>query len=129
MQAIIRAIPGLKNPALFDVAGRPLIVRQLQWLRDAGIDHVVVTAPNETERQLVVGALADDAALARNVRLVAARYAIDDRELLRDLLRPGIPTFVLNADLIGGTQPACDRRWFGRSPRAWPPSRCCPWSP
>ncbi len=100
MQAIIRAIPGFRSPALFDVAGRPLIVRQLQWLRDAGIDRVVIASPNETERQLVCGALADDAALARNVQWVEARH--DDRERLRVLFRPGVPSFVLDADLIGG---------------------------
>jgi carbonic anhydrase/acetyltransferase-like protein (isoleucine patch superfamily) len=102
MQAIIRAIPGLSRPALFDVAGRPLIVRQLQWLRDAGVDRVVVAMPSETERQSVLGALAEDAALARNVRWVEARNDVEDRELLRAALTPGIPTFVLDADLIGG---------------------------
>jgi carbonic anhydrase/acetyltransferase-like protein (isoleucine patch superfamily) len=100
MRAIIRAFPGLKTPSLFDVAGRPLIVRQLQWLRDAGIDRVVVSTSSEQELKSLQGAVADDAALARNVRWIVAPG--DDRALLRELIGPGVPTFVLDADLIGG---------------------------
>jgi carbonic anhydrase/acetyltransferase-like protein (isoleucine patch superfamily) len=124
MQAIIRTIPGLKNPSLFDVAGRPLIVRQLQWLRDAGIDRIVVTASSDKEIQSLLCAVADDAALARNVRWVLA--PCDDRELLRELVRPGVPMFVLDADLIGGADlvaimARCTRssRVTLQSPGAW----------
>lgn len=124
MQAIIRTTSGLRNPSLFDVAGRPLLVRQLQWLRDAGIDRIVVTAANEKELESLRYALTDDAALARNVRWVLAPG--DDRTLLRALLRPNVPMFVLDADLIGGADlvalvARCQRstRVTLQSPGAW----------
>lgn len=42
MKALIFAVEGALDAALLDLAGRPLLVRQLQWLRELGIEDVLL---------------------------------------------------------------------------------------
>lgn len=42
MRALIFEVPGLVGMGWVDVAGRPLVMRQAQWLRDLGIEEIVV---------------------------------------------------------------------------------------
>jgi len=42
MRALIYEMPGLIGIGWVDIAGRPLVMRQAQWLRDLGIEEIVV---------------------------------------------------------------------------------------
>jgi hypothetical protein len=41
-RALIFELPGAVGAGALDIAGQPLLIRQLQWLRDQGIEDVVV---------------------------------------------------------------------------------------
>ncbi|MCU0654386.1 MAG: hypothetical protein MUF64_03570 [Polyangiaceae bacterium] len=45
MDALISLAAGTPRAALFDVAGKPLVLRQLQWLRAIGCERIVIELP------------------------------------------------------------------------------------
>ncbi|MFT3921961.1 MAG: hypothetical protein QM778_05455 [Myxococcales bacterium] len=83
MCAVIHELPDCIGVGALDVAGRALLVRQLQFLRDIGIEDVIVEiveGPHAIERaQLVLG---DDPLTARTQVIPSAR-PMGPRELAR----------------------------------------------
>lgn len=45
MDALIHLVPDAHHAPLFDVAGKPLVLRQIQWLRAAGCERIVIELP------------------------------------------------------------------------------------
>lgn len=73
MFAVIHRTPGASTRApLWDVAGRPLVARQLQWLRAVGVDRVAVEIPCGADGDALAAFLASDAEGARVVQIPSA---------------------------------------------------------
>ena len=49
MNALIHLVPGSPGAALLSVAGRPLLLRQIQWLRAVGCERIVVELPPQAD--------------------------------------------------------------------------------
>jgi hypothetical protein len=102
MRALIYALDGAPAVGALDLAGRPVLVRQLQWLRDLGIEDVVVEVAMSPAAARLGGLLLSvDPLVARCVTLpTAAPIGVDE---LAD--RAGLDDdalFVaLPADLLG----------------------------
>ena len=92
MRALIHEVDGAVGVGALDIAGRPLLVRQLQWLRDLGIEDVVVEvargAADVTRGALLLGSdplvarvrvLPTDAPLG--VEALVDRAGLDESEL------------------------------------------------
>jgi carbonic anhydrase/acetyltransferase-like protein (isoleucine patch superfamily) len=92
VRALIHELAGAIGAGALDVAGRPLLVRQLQWLRDRGIEDVVVEVaigPHAVERGALL--LGTDPLTARCIVIptrcaigavaLAERAGLDDDEL------------------------------------------------
>src|SRR4051812_32633297 len=74
MRALIHESPGAEGAGALDVAGRSLIVRQLQFLRDAGIEDVVVEVCEGVHAvELARYLLGDDPLVARTLVIPSAR--------------------------------------------------------
>lgn len=92
MRALIYELAGAIGAGALDVAGRPLLIRQLQWLRELGIEDVVVElaiGPHAVDRGSWL--LGNDPLTARcvviptrcaiGVAALSERAALDDDEL------------------------------------------------
>ena len=83
MCALIHEVEGHVGVGALDVAGRPLLVRQLQYLRDLGIEDVFVElaeGPDALERALLL--LGSDPLTAR-VQVIPSASPLGVRELAR----------------------------------------------
>jgi hypothetical protein len=88
MRAVIWELPGSVGVGALDVAGRPLLIRQLQFLRDVGIEDVVVEiaeGPDAAERAALL--LGPDP-LCTNVCVIPSASPLGLEELAG---RAGIP--------------------------------------
>ena len=100
MRAVIHP-PASLDPfvCLLPVAGRPLIVRQLQWLRANGVEQVVVVLPPSALGDAVARRLADER-VSRDVYLL--REEVSVREAARRAGFPDDASFVaLPYDVLG----------------------------
>ncbi|HEY6881861.1 MAG TPA: hypothetical protein VI299_27725, partial [Polyangiales bacterium] len=100
-RALIYEVVGAIGAGALDVAGEPLLIRQLQWLRDQGIEDVVV--------ELSVGHASDQRAnlllrgdpLTSGCTVVPSRHALGvDRLAERAGLDPGQLFVALPADTL-----------------------------
>jgi hypothetical protein len=102
MLAVIQR-SAVAGAALFPLAGRPLIVRQLQWLRDLGVERIAVEIGADEEGLEVGEWLAERDAVGVGVQLVLAGRRLDPRGLAR---RAGFPAdeplLVVPGDVLGG---------------------------
>jgi carbonic anhydrase/acetyltransferase-like protein (isoleucine patch superfamily) len=111
MQAIILSDPERPDVALLPIAGRPLIARQIQWLRAIGATSVAVevganAAGNELSRWL-----GEDDALGAMVNLVLAGRKLDPVALAtRAGLSPAEPLLVVPGDVLGAGDPRAAAR-------------------
>ncbi len=83
MRALIYEMPEHVGVGWVDIAGRPLLMRQIQWLRDAGIEDVVVelcVGPDDTARGSWL--LGDDPILFR-VQVLPTAAPVGPDELAR----------------------------------------------
>jgi anti-anti-sigma regulatory factor len=112
-RALIYELPGAIGAGALDIAGEPLIVRQLQWLRDHGVEDVVVevTTGNAAARRAAL--LLGDDPLAARCTVVPTRSALGPLALAeRSGLEEGALFLALPADtlvngpLALGEQPA-----------------------
>lgn len=107
MRALIYELAGAIGAGALDVAGRPLLIRQLQWLRDRGIEDVVVeigSGPHAALRgalllgtdPLTLRCLVIPTRCAIGPVALAERVGLDDDELF--LALPA--NMVVHADLV-----------------------------
>jgi anti-anti-sigma regulatory factor len=75
-RALIYELSGAIGAGAFDVAGEPLIVRQLQWLRDHGIEDVVVEVTIGHAAAQRAALLLGDHPLAHRCTVVPTRSAL-----------------------------------------------------
>lgn len=71
MDALIHLVPDAPRSALLDIAGKPLLLRQIQWLRAAGFERVVVELP-PGDLEAAVTALLDAEPLGPSVSSMPA---------------------------------------------------------
>jgi carbonic anhydrase/acetyltransferase-like protein (isoleucine patch superfamily) len=106
MQAIVLSDPERPDVALLPIAGRPLLARQIQWLRAIGATAIAVevganAAGNELSRWL-----AEDDALGAMVSLVLAGRKLGALGLaLRAGLSAAEPLLVVPGDVLGAGDP------------------------
>lgn len=103
MDAIIYRSPDAPYAGAYDVAGRPLLVRQLQWLREIGAERVAVELSPSAEHATIVRALDADLALTAGVQRVVTRTPRSPEELAR---RAGLgqrgPLLLVPSHVLGG---------------------------
>jgi anti-anti-sigma regulatory factor len=75
-KALIYELPGAIGAGALDVAGEPLIVRQLQWLRDHGIEDVVVEVTTGNAAAQRAALLLGDDPLSHRCTVVPTRSAL-----------------------------------------------------
>jgi carbonic anhydrase/acetyltransferase-like protein (isoleucine patch superfamily) len=94
-----RTSPGT---AMLPVAGRPLLARQLQWLRSAGCQRVVIGVAPGAEAAAAARWLDGDP-LGFGVTLVTSARADDPRAIAQEAgLSTGAPMVALPSDVMGG---------------------------
>ena len=103
MDAIIFRSPDAPFAGAHDVAGRPLVVRQLQWLRAIGVERVAIEISPSAEHASLVRALDADLALTAGVQRVVTRTPRDPEELTgRAGLGKRGPLLLLPSHVLGG---------------------------
>lgn len=102
MFAVIYQIPARPGVGMIDVAGRPLVERQLQWLRAAGCERVALEVGTEPECGALARFLDENEALRADVSLVLSRRPLGPREIARRAGHSsGAPFIALPADVLG----------------------------
>ncbi len=100
LRAIIYEVSSNIGVGALDIAGRPLLVRQLQFLRDCGIEDVVVEVCDGRAAVARAAALLGTDPLTSRVQLIPSESPLSAPELAR---RAGIPSdelfIALPADL------------------------------
>jgi hypothetical protein len=100
MQAVIHRVPDQGTTALLQVAGKPLIERQIAWLSAQSFDPVIVEIAEDMSE--VADFLARNYTLGIDVILVDTDRAIGPRALARKAgIADGMDLVALPADLIG----------------------------
>ncbi|CAN5553364.1 hypothetical protein BH09MYX1_BH09MYX1_24190 [soil metagenome] len=104
MHAILRRHAPRPDVATFDIAGRPLVIRQLQWLRAIGCTTIVVEIGDDAVSERIAQIIEERDAAGSGVFVTAA--AASAREVA---LRAGVPReaplLVLDGDTIGVADP------------------------
>jgi hypothetical protein len=88
MYAVIHEIESISTHGLIPIAGRPLVARQIQWLRSSGCQDIAVQIGSSAESIALGQWLARGDAVGTNVRLVASGKSLTPREIAR---RAGFP--------------------------------------
>lgn len=103
MYAVIHEIESTSTPGLMPIAGRPLVARQIQWLRSARCKGIAVQIGSSAESVALGQWLARRDAIGTNVRLVMSGKALSPREIAR---RAGFPDaahlLAIPADVLCG---------------------------
>jgi NDP-sugar pyrophosphorylase family protein len=94
MQALVRCA---ERVALADVAGRPLVDRQIQWLQAIGCDRIVVESRSAAVRAHVAEVSAE---LAPDVQVAPSLHDFRLRDVVRELDLRG-PVVVVPGDVLG----------------------------
>lgn len=100
MDALIHLVPGAHHAALFDVAGKPLVIRQIQWLRAAGFEHIAVELPADSLGVAVSAALDAEPLGPGVIRLLTS--GLEARQIVADPASGLSPrVLLLPADVLG----------------------------
>ncbi|WP_437681791.1 hypothetical protein [Sorangium sp. So ce131] len=103
MYAIIQRVPESPDAGLFSIAGRPLVSRQLQWLRELQCRRVAMQIGTDAASMELAAWLTEHDALGADTALVLAGAALSPREIARRAGFPdGAPLVVLPATVLGG---------------------------
>jgi hypothetical protein len=101
MRAVIHQVNGRQGIGAFPVAGRPLVVRQVQWLRAIGCDRIALEIDSDPRTESVVSWLDEDG-LGLFVDVVLTRSPVGGREVARRAgIRNGTPFLAVPADVLG----------------------------
>lgn len=102
MFAVIYQVPGRSGVGMIQVAGRPLIERQLQWLRAAGCDRVALEIGGHTTSGDLARWVAEQEALGADVSVVLSPRPLGARQVAqRAGFPPGAPFLAIPSDLLG----------------------------
>jgi hypothetical protein len=100
MFAVIYPASGLPTShALVPIAGRPLVSRQLQWLRALGVERVALMLPSGPEGDHVARWISDNEPVSRDV--VFVRDADSVAEAAARAGFEGRPHLALGSDVVG----------------------------
>ncbi len=91
-QVLLYELPGAIGAGALDIAGEPLLIRQLQWLRDHGIQDVVVEVTIGRAAARRAALMLGDDPLCANVTVVPSRSALGPMALAE---RIGLPEHML----------------------------------
>lgn len=101
MRALIYELANCPNAALFEIAGRPLLQRQLQWLRDNGINDVVIEVAGGAHPSALYDWLLSDDPLLGRCTILPTERPLGARQLA---IRAGVATdeavMALPADVL-----------------------------
>lgn len=98
MLAVIRAA----TESLFDVAGRPLIGRQIQWMRAIGCDRIVVHVGLADAADAVASWIEAEEVVGPDIVMVLAPEATDPKIVAQRAGMTGdVPMLVVPADTLG----------------------------
>lgn len=103
MYAVIHEIESTSTHGLIPIAGRPLVARQIQWLRSARCQGIAVQIGSSAESIDLGQWLARGDAVSTNVRLVASSKPLTPREIARRAGFPDdAPLLAIPADTLCG---------------------------
>ena len=103
MYAVIHEIESVSTHGLIPIAGRPLVARQIQWLRSGDCQGIAVQIGSSVESIALGQWLARGDAVGRNVRLVASGRSLSPREIARRAGFPdAAPLLAIPADTLCG---------------------------
>ena len=101
MIAVIHQVPNAPTKGMLNVAGRPLVDRQLEWLFAAGCERVVVELGEDAAGAEVATWLAEDLRFGREIRVVSSGIALGPREAARLAdVDSHAPLLALPADML-----------------------------
>jgi len=112
--AVIHEIDSVSTHGLIPIAGRPLVARQIQWLRSIRCQGIAVHIGSSAESVALGQWLARGDAIGTNVRLVMSGKELSPREIARragfpdDAQLLAIPADVLCGGDIEAIQPHAD---------------------
>lgn len=102
MFAVIYQVLTRPGVGMLSIAGRPLIERQLQWLRAIGCQRVALEMGTDPESSELACWLSEKEALGADVTLVLASYPLGAAEVAQRAGFPiGVPFLAVPADVIG----------------------------
>lgn len=110
MQVIIHQVPDAdafdapsrEAPGLFAIAGRPLILRQIEWLRATGARRVAVEVEEGPSGRALASLLDNSFGLGRSLAVVSSERLIGAREIARRAdFNDEKPIVAIPADLVG----------------------------
>jgi hypothetical protein len=102
MFAVIYQVPVRPGAGMVRVAGRPLLERQLQWLRAAGCQRVAVEIGVDPESSALAAWLSEQEALSADVTLVLAPRPLGPRDVaIRAGFPVGAPFIAVPGDVLG----------------------------
>jgi hypothetical protein len=102
MFAVIYQVPARPGAGMVRVAGRPLLERQLQWLRAAGCQRVAVEIGVDPESSALAAWLSEQEALGADVALVLAPRPLGPRDVaMRAGFPVGAPFIAVPSDVLG----------------------------
>ncbi|NRA35001.1 MAG: hypothetical protein HRU17_16865 [Polyangiaceae bacterium] len=104
MRAAIYQLGSGERPALLGVAGRPVIARQLQWLRDCGVVEVAVEICADAEC-LSLARWLESRALGLAVKFVLTNVPIGPEQLMDRAGWRGERVLTIGADCVLGIVP------------------------
>jgi len=103
MYAVIHEIESTSTHGLVPIAGRPLVARQIQWLRSARCQGIAVQIGSSAESIALGQWLSRGDAIGTNVRLVMSGKALSPREIARRAGFPDhAPLLAIPADVLCG---------------------------
>lgn len=101
MRAVIHQVAGRQGVSALPIAGRPLIVRQVQWLRAIGCERIALEIDSHPSTERIVDWLAADGC-GLFVDVVLTPRPMGAREVARRAGVPnGDPFFAVPADVLG----------------------------
>ena len=103
MYAVIHEIESISTHGLIPIAGRPLVARQIQWLRSMRCRGIAVHIGSSAESIALGQWLARGDAIGTNVRLVLSGKELSPREIARRAGFPDdAPLLAIPADVLCG---------------------------
>ncbi|HRI62643.1 MAG TPA: hypothetical protein PK156_00350, partial [Polyangium sp.] len=103
MYAVIHEIESTSTHGLIAIAGRPLVARQIQWLRSVNCQGIAVQIGSSAESVALGQWLARGDAVGTNVRLVPCGKPLSPRQIARRAGFPDTtPLLAIPADTLCG---------------------------